>query len=155
MDASAFPTRTGARRDRNNILKRVVQPVLARANRIRSERGDRRSSSTSLRTPSGGHRSPFTIAAGFDLPYIQAQVGHLHPTTTLAIYAQLMARPDRDQLRAEIRELLGAPERSLAAHRLILDAIIVHESELAQQVMFRHLEVNGEMMSAGGDGRGL
>jgi hypothetical protein len=47
------------------------------------------------------------VAAGYDLPYIQAQVGHRNPTTTLAIYAQVIARPDRDQLRAEIRQLLG------------------------------------------------
>ena len=46
-------------------------------------------------------------AAGYDLPYVQAQVGHLDPSTTLAIYAQVMARRDRDQLRAEIRQLLG------------------------------------------------
>lgn len=47
------------------------------------------------------------VAAGYDLPYIQAQVGHRDPSTTLAIYAQVIARPDRDRLRAEIRQLLG------------------------------------------------
>jgi hypothetical protein len=47
------------------------------------------------------------VAAGYDIPYIQAQVGHKDPTTTLAIYAQVMRRPDRDQLRAEIRVLHG------------------------------------------------
>jgi integrase len=107
MNAPAFPTRTGARRDRNSILKRVVQPVLAQANRLRSERGE---------PPILVHVTPhtfrrtyitFMIAAAFDLPYIQAQVGHLHPSTTLAIYARLMVRRDRDQLRGEIRELLG------------------------------------------------
>jgi integrase len=113
MNAPAFPSRTGARRDRNNVLKRVVQPVLARANSLRSERGE---------PPILVHVTPhtfrrtyitFMVAAGYDLPYIQAQVGHLHPTTTLAIYAQLMARSDRDQLRADIRELLGAqPEHA-------------------------------------------
>jgi hypothetical protein len=49
----------------------------------------------------------FMVAAGYDLPYIQAQVGHRDPSTTLAIYAEVLARPDRDQLRAEIRQLLG------------------------------------------------
>ena len=39
------------------------------------------------------------VAAGYDLPYIQAQVGHRDPSTTLAIYARVIARPDRDQLR--------------------------------------------------------
>jgi hypothetical protein len=47
------------------------------------------------------------VAAGYDLPYIQAQVGHMNPTTTLATYAQLMRRSDREQLRTEIRKLLG------------------------------------------------
>ena len=72
---------------------------------------------TDPRPRNSAHLSPhvitYMVAAGYDLPYIQAQVGHLHPTTTLAIYAQLMARRDRDQLRAEIRELLGVePERA-------------------------------------------
>ncbi len=108
MDAPAFPSRTGTRRDRSNVLKRVVQPVLARANEIRAERGE---------APIRVHVTPhtfrrtyitFMIAAGYDLPYVQAQAGHLDPTTTLGIYAQLMTRRDRDQLRAEIRDLLGA-----------------------------------------------
>jgi hypothetical protein len=50
----------------------------------------------------------YLLAAGYDLPYVQAQVAHLDPTTTLGIYAHVMARRDRDQLRAEIRTLLGA-----------------------------------------------
>jgi hypothetical protein len=49
----------------------------------------------------------FLLAAGHELPYVQAQVGHVHPGTTLAIYAQVMARRDRDQLRADTRELVG------------------------------------------------
>jgi integrase len=107
MDAPAFPTRTGTRRDRSNVLQRVVQPVLARANEIRAARDE---------APILVHVTPHTfrrtyislmVAAGFDLAYVQAQVGHVDPSTTLAIYAQVMARRDRDQLRAEIRELLG------------------------------------------------
>ena len=47
------------------------------------------------------------IAAGYDLPYVQAQVGHVDPAVTLAIYAHVMRRADRDRLRAEIRGLLG------------------------------------------------
>jgi hypothetical protein len=53
------------------------------------------------------------VAAGYDLPYIQAQVGHVDPTTTLAVYAQIMRRSEGDQLRTEIRQLLGVePETS-------------------------------------------
>jgi hypothetical protein len=54
----------------------------------------------------------YLLAAGYDLPYVQAQVGHVDPTTTLGIYAHVMARRDRDQLRAEIRTLLGADTNS-------------------------------------------
>ncbi|MBV9338194.1 MAG: hypothetical protein JO262_23120 [Solirubrobacterales bacterium] len=50
------------------------------------------------------------IAAGYDLPYVEAQVGHADPAVTLAIYAQVMRRADRDELRAEIRGLLGAAD---------------------------------------------
>jgi integrase len=107
-DQPAFPTRTGTRRDRSNILTRVITPAVARANELRALRGE---------PPIRTHVTPHTlrrsyisymVAAGYDLPYIQAQVGHRDPTTTLAIYAQVIARPDRDQLRAEIRDLLGA-----------------------------------------------
>jgi integrase len=107
MDAPAFPTRAGTRRDRSNVLKRIVQPVLDRANEIRASEGE---------PPILVHLTPhtfrrtyitFMVAAGYDLPYIQAQVGHVDPTTTLAIYAQIIRRADRDQLRAEIRDLLG------------------------------------------------
>jgi integrase len=64
---------------------------------------------SALVTPHTFRRSYISVmvAAGYDFPYIHAQVGHRDPSTTLAIYAQVIARPDRDQLRAEIRQLLG------------------------------------------------
>lgn len=107
MDAPAFPTRAGTRRDRNNVLKRVVQPVLKHANELRAKRDEPRV--LVHLTPHTFRRTyiTFMVAAGYDLPYIQAQVGHVDPTTTLGIYAQVIRRSDRDQLRAEIRELLG------------------------------------------------
>ena len=36
----------------------------------------------------------FLVAAGYEIPYIQAQVGHGDPTTTLEIYAQVLRRAD-------------------------------------------------------------
>ncbi|MGI8864350.1 MAG: tyrosine-type recombinase/integrase, partial [Solirubrobacteraceae bacterium] len=107
VGSPAFPTRIATRRTRSNILTRVITPVLAHANELRTRRDD---------PPIRAHLTPHTfrrsyisymVAAGYDLPYIQAQVGHRDPTTTLAVYAQVIARPDRDQLRAEIRQLLG------------------------------------------------
>jgi integrase len=115
MDAPAFPTRTRTRRDRSNILTRVVQPVLGRANEVRAGRDQ---------APILVHVTPHTfrrtyisllVAAGYDLPYVQAQVGHRDPSTTLAIYAQVMARQDRDQLRSEILQLLGANRQDTPA----------------------------------------
>jgi hypothetical protein len=49
----------------------------------------------------------FMLAAGFDLPYVQSQVGHVDPTVTLAVYAQVIRRQDRDRPREEMRKLLG------------------------------------------------
>ena len=39
----------------------------------------------------------------------------------------------------------GQPERSLAVHRLILDAIVARELDVAQNLMFEHLERTGEI----------
>ena len=41
----------------------------------------------------------------------------------------------------------GQPTRSLAAHRLILDAIIVRDAELARRLMREHLDVTGQMLA--------
>lgn len=112
MDAPAFPTRTGRRRNKDNVRQRVVAPVVVRANQLRAERGE-----PAVRahvTPHTFRRTyiTFMIAAGYDLPYVQAQVGHSHPSVTLSVYAQVIRRPDRDQLRAEIRALLGVASRA-------------------------------------------
>jgi integrase len=136
MDAPTFPTRTGGRRDRGNVLNRVVQPALKRANELRAGRGE---------PPIHVHVTPhtfrrmyitFMVAGGYDLPYVQAQVGHVDPTTTLAIYAQVMRRSDRDQLRAEIRDLLGvahAQSTALSAgHITALRAGPSHRSSTTQ-----------------------
>jgi integrase len=107
MDEPAYPTRTGNRRDRNNVNARIIAPVVKHANALRAKRHQ-----PDIRahvTPHTFRRTYITImlAAGFDLPYVQDQVGHLDPTTTLAIYAKVIRRPDRDAVRAEMRALLG------------------------------------------------
>jgi integrase len=107
----------------DNVRQNVIAPVVAHANVLRIARGENRIRAHI--TPHTFRRTyiTFMVAAGYDIPYIQAQVGHKGPTTTLAIYAQVMRRPDRDQLRAEIRDLLGVtpqpPEPPAATvHRL-------------------------------------
>ncbi len=110
MDAPAFPTQRGTRRNKDNVRQKVVEPVVARANDNRARRDE---------PPIRAHVTPHTlrrtyityaIAAGLDIPYVQAQVGHSDPTVTLAVYAQVMRRPDRDHLRAEIRGVLGVDQ---------------------------------------------
>ena len=107
MIAPAFPTRTGGRRHKDNVRVRVLYPVVKRANERRTEMGQ---------PPILAHVTPhtlrrtyisFTLAAGYDLPYVQEQVGHQDPSTTLKIYAQVIRRPDRDQLKAEMQALIA------------------------------------------------
>ena len=107
MDKPAYPTSTGSRRDRNNVNARLIASVLRHANALRAARHE---------PPIRAHVTPHTfrrtyitimLAAGFDLPYVQDQVAHLDPSTTLAIYAKVIRRPDRDAVRAEMRALLG------------------------------------------------
>jgi integrase len=112
--APAFPTRTGQSRDKDNVRERVIRPVVSRANELRAGRGE---------PPILAHVTPhtlrrtyisFMLAAGFDLPYVQEQVGHQDPSTTLKIYAQVIRRPDRDNLRADMRALLGEDRPGIA-----------------------------------------
>jgi integrase len=114
-EAPEFPTRNDRRRNKDNVRKNVIAPVVAHANALRVAREQ-----TSIRahvTPHTFRRTyiTFMVAAGYDIPYIQAQVGHKDPTTTLAIYAQLMRRADRQELREEIRGLFGASPASTPA----------------------------------------
>ena len=106
MNAPAFPTRTGGRRTKDNVRVRVVHPALRRANELRARRDQ---------PPILAHVTPhtfrrthitFMLAAAFDVPYVQSQVGHRDPAVTLAVYAKVIRRPDRDRLRAEMRQLL-------------------------------------------------
>jgi integrase len=77
----AFPTRTGARRDRDNTRQRVIAPALRRTNRERR---------AARLPPIEVHVTPHTLrrtyislmlAAGADVPYVQAQVGHTDPSS--------------------------------------------------------------------------
>jgi integrase len=116
IEKPAFPTRAGTRRDKDNVRRNVVIPVVERANELRLGRDQ---------PPIHVHVTPHTflrtyitymLAAGHDIPYVQSQVGHEDPTTTLGIYAQLIRRPDREQMRHELQTFLetaaGDPEAS-------------------------------------------
>ena len=92
--APAFPTRTGKRRTRHNLLQRVVAPTVRRINETRAEEGSppfpRITNHTFRRT-----YISLLFAVGADPPYVMSQVGHEDAKTTLNIYAQVLRRRDR------------------------------------------------------------
>jgi integrase len=94
----AFPTRTGARRDKDNINGRVIAPAVRAAAALRAERGY----AAPLPEPITAHtfRRTFItlmLEAGAPVPYVQEQVGHEDATTTLKIYARVLRRRDRER----------------------------------------------------------
>jgi integrase len=94
-DDPAFPTRTGHRRDKDNLNQRVLRPVVRAANELRSTR--REPPLPDRVTPHTLRRTYITLMleAGAPVPYVQGQVGHEDATTTLNIYAQVLKRRDR------------------------------------------------------------
>jgi len=92
--APAFPTRTGKRRTRHNLLQRVVAPTVRRINEIRADEGSppfpRITNHTFRRT-----YISLLFAVGADPPYVMSQVGHEDAKTTLNIYAQVLRGRDR------------------------------------------------------------
>lgn len=88
-----FPTRTGARRDRHNLLQRVVKPAVKRVNEKRAER--RRGPLPPI-TNHTFRRTYISLlfAAGAEPPYVMSQVGHEDAKTTLNIYAQVVRHRD-------------------------------------------------------------
>jgi hypothetical protein len=54
------------------------------------------------------------IAAGYDLPYVRPRSATNDPSVTFSIHAQVMRRANRQQLKAEIRELLGMDSEARA-----------------------------------------
>jgi integrase len=104
--APAFPTRTGGRRDKDNIRNRVLAPALRRASELRELRD---------LPPIDKHVTPHTLrrtyisimlSAGADVLYVQAQVGHKDPKLTLKIYALVLQRRDRRQFGAAFDQLM-------------------------------------------------
>jgi integrase len=94
-DEPAFPTRSGARRDGRNVNRRVIAPAVRAADALRAKR--RESPLPGSITAHTFRRTFITLMleAGAPVPYVQAQVGHEDPTTTLQIYAQVLKRRDR------------------------------------------------------------
>jgi integrase len=105
-DSPFFPTRTGNRRDKDNINARVLKPAIRRADERRAYRDlpplpARVTAHTLRRT-----YISMMFAAGAEIPYVMAQVGHADSKVTLEIYARVLKRRDRDQVGRAFDELL-------------------------------------------------
>ena len=101
-----FPTRAGGRRDKDNINARVIRPAVRRANERRALRGlpplPAKVTAHSLRRT----YISMMFAAGAEIPYVMAQVGHGDSKVTLEIYAQVLKRRDREQIGRAFDHLL-------------------------------------------------
>ena len=116
-DSPFFPTRAGTRRDKDNINAHVLRPAIRRANQRRTARNlpplpPRVTAHTLRRT-----YISMMFAAGAELPYVMAQVGHDDSKVTLEIYARILKRRDRDQIGRAFDALLigggpNGPKRS-------------------------------------------
>src|SRR5579884_481473 len=106
-DEPAFPTRSGSRRDKDNVNRRVIVPAVRLANERRAT-GQHPPLPNSV-TPHTFRRTFITLMleAGAPVPYVQAQVGHDDPTTTLQIYAQVLRRRDRRRHGEAFDALMG------------------------------------------------
>jgi integrase len=128
LDDLLFPTARGGRRDKDNINKRVLKPVLKRADELLARRNQHP-------LPRGvtPHKLRHTfasilIALGRDPRYVMEQLGHTDPKFTLRIYAHVMRFSDdeRERLKALIEGLdwarLGTePSEQLAPERRASD----------------------------------
>jgi integrase len=111
LDDPLFPTATGAHRDKNNIRKRVLQPVIKRADELLAERGEH---PLPLGVTPHKLRHSFAsilVALGRDPSYVMAQLGHTDPAFTLRVYAHAMrfSEDERARLKALVEGVEWAP----------------------------------------------
>jgi integrase len=111
LDDPLFPTATGAHRDKNNIRKRVLQPVIKRADELLAERGEH---PLPLGVTPHKLRHSFAsilVALGRDPSYVMAQLGHTDPAFTLRVYAHAMRffEDERARLKALVEGVEWAP----------------------------------------------
>jgi integrase len=113
--APVFPTKTGKRRNKDNVRARVIAPAVRRANALREAAG--LSSLPPGVTPHTFRHTfiSFLLEARASPRYVMAQVGHSDPKTTLRIYAHLLKR-DRSGVGKALDELIhgGVPSDATA-----------------------------------------
>jgi integrase len=99
LDDLVFTTARGRRRDKDNINKRVVKPVLKRADELLADR-DQHPLPRGLTPHKLRHTfASILIALGRDPRYVMEQLGHTDPKFTLRIYAHVMRFSDEDRAR--------------------------------------------------------
>jgi integrase len=101
LDDPLFPTATGGHRDKDNVRKRVLEPVIARADEVLAARGQHP-------LPAGvtPHKlrhtfSSVLVALGRDPAYVMQQLGHTDAKFTLAVYAHAMRLSEDERAQPE------------------------------------------------------
>ena len=99
LDDLLFPTARGGRRDKDNINKRVLKPVLERADELLADR-----SQHPLPRGVTPHKLRHTfasilIALGRDPRHVMDQLGHTDPKFTLRVYAHAMRFSEHESAR--------------------------------------------------------
>jgi Phage integrase family len=110
-NAPVFPTRTGERRNKDNVRSRVIAPAVRRANELREAAGG--SPLPPGVTPHALRHTfiSFLLEAGASPRYVMGQVGHTDPKTTLQVYAHILKR-DRTGVGRALDDLI---HRSVAS----------------------------------------
>ena len=97
LDDHVFTTAAGGKRDKDNLARRVMGPIVARADKLLAERGEH-----PLPVGVTAHKLRHTfasmlIALGKDPAYVMAQLGHADPKFTLRVYTHMMRRGDDER----------------------------------------------------------
>lgn len=103
--APVFPTGRGGPRDKDNVARRVIKPVVEKADEILAAR-DKALLPEGITAHKLRHTFASLLAAcGEDPSYVMAQIGHTDPKFTFRVYAHTMSRRDgeRDRLKALVQ----------------------------------------------------
>jgi integrase len=101
LDDLLFTTARGGRRDKDNINKRVLKPVLVRSDELLAER-DQHPLPRGVTPHKLRHTfASILIALGRDPRYVMEQLGHTDPKFTLRIYAHVMRFSEEERARLE------------------------------------------------------
>jgi integrase len=110
-DDLVFPTRTGGRRDKDNLRNKVLAKVFERASELLEQRG-RVPLPKGLTTHKLRHTfASVLVAYGEDPTSVMHQLGHTDPAFTLRVYSHLMSREPGE--RAKLKGLVNG-ERVIA-----------------------------------------